>query len=322
MAAVIVDRMLAGDLEPLQVVTNALDVLAQWTVAMTAQATHRLARAPVVLGRLQALGTLRTPVTAESPHPGMVEVEVVPHRPAGPPVCRPTAEAFDGVIELVSGRYPSTDFSDLRPKVIYDPVAGTLEARPGAQRTAVTSVGTIPDRGLFGVFLPADGAESGAGAGGRRVGELDEEMVYESRVGDVFTLGASSWRITEITRDQVIVTPAAGHTGRLPFWVGDAEGRPAELAPVIGAARRGWGKGGEDDVRTASFLDDNTRTNLDTFYAEQREATQVVPDERTILIERFHDEVGDWRWSCTPRGDARSMHRGRWRSGRPCRGTR
>ena len=296
-AAVIVDRMLAGDLEPLQVVTNALDVLAQQTVAMTAQATHRVGQGSGGTGEAAGSGDAADSGDSRNTlHPGMVEVEewFRTVRWAHPYAALPR-EAFDGVIELVSGRYPSTDFSDLRPKVIYDPVAGTLEARPGAQRTAVTSGGTIPDRGLFGVFLPADGAESGAGAGGRRVGELDEEMVYESRVGDVFTLGASSWRITEITRDQVIVTPAAGHTGRLPFWVGDAEGRPAELAPVIGAARRGWGKGGEDDVRTASFLDDNTRTNLDTFYAEQREATQVVPDERTILIERFHDEVGDWR---------------------------
>jgi ATP-dependent Lhr-like helicase len=272
-ATVIVDRMLAGDLEPLHVVTNALDILAQQTVAMAAQAAH-------------------------SPS-GVLDVEewFRTVRRAHPFAALPR-EAFDGVIELVSGRYPSTDFSDLRPRVIYDPSAGTIEARPGAQRTAVTSGGTIPDRGLFGVFLPADGDGSTAGSGvtgGRRVGELDEEMVYESRVGDVFTLGASSWRITEITRDQVIVAPAAGHTGRLPFWVGDAEGRPAELGPVIGAARRGWGRGGDADVRAASFLDDKTRANLDVFYSEQREATQVIPDERTILIERFHDEVGDWR---------------------------
>ncbi|HIW90286.1 MAG TPA: DEAD/DEAH box helicase [Candidatus Corynebacterium avicola] len=280
-ATVIVDRMLAGDLEPLQVVTNALDILAQQTVAMTAQSTHRVGTADSSTGDAG--------IEASS---GVVAVEewFRTVRRAHPYAALPR-EAFDGVIELVSGRYPSTDFSDLRPKVVYDPVAGTLEARPGAQRTAVTSGGTIPDRGLFGVFLPTDGEN----VGGRRVGELDEEMVYESRVGDVFTLGASSWRITEITRDQVIVTPAAGHTGRLPFWVGDAEGRPAELAPVLGTARRGWGKGGEDDVRASSFLDDNTRANLDSFYAEQREVTQVVPDERTILIERFHDEVGDWR---------------------------
>ncbi|MGP5929001.1 DEAD/DEAH box helicase [Corynebacterium glyciniphilum] len=268
-ATVIVDRMLAGDLEPLQVVSNALDVLAQQTVAVAAQF---------------AAGGGDGESTVD------VEDWFRTVRRAHPYAALPR-EAFDGVVELVSGRYPSTDFAELRPKVIYDASTGRFEARPGAQRTAVTSGGTIPDRGLFGVFLPADGEN----AGGRRVGELDEEMVYESRVGDVFTLGASSWRISEITRDQVIVTPAAGHTGRLPFWVGDAEGRPAELAPVIGAARRAWGGGGAGDLRGADFLDDNTRQNLDAFYSGQREATQVVPDERTILIERFHDEVGDWR---------------------------
>ncbi|AWT26821.1 ATP-dependent RNA helicase RhlE [Corynebacterium provencense] len=266
-ATVIVDRILAGDLEPLHVVTNALDVLAQQTVARAVQ--------------------------AESAGEEGVDVEewFRTVRRAHPYAALPR-EAFDGVIDLVSGRYPSTDFADLRPMLVYDAVTGQLTARPGARRIAVTSGGTIPDRGLFGVFLPADGDST---AGGRRVGELDEEMVYESRVGDVFTLGASSWRIAEITRDQVIVTPAAGHTGRLPFWVGDAEGRPAELAPVIGAARRSWGTGGDGDLRSASFLDDNTRANIDMFYREQREATRVLPDERTVLIERFHDEVGDWR---------------------------
>jgi ATP-dependent Lhr-like helicase len=270
-ATVIVDRMLAGELEPLQVVSNALDVLAQQTVAVAAQ-----------FAAGGGGGEDGTTVDVEDWFRTV--------RRAHPYAALPR-EAFDGVIELVSGRYPSTDFAELRPKVVYDAATGRFEARPGAQRTAVTSGGTIPDRGLFGVFLPADGENTG----GRRVGELDEEMVYESRVGDVFTLGASSWRIAEITRDQVIVTPAAGHTGRLPFWVGDAEGRPAELGPVIGAARRAWGRGVEGDLRGAGFLDDNTRRNLDDFYAGQRESTQVVPDERTVLIERFHDEVGDWR---------------------------
>src|SRR5699024_2195430 len=139
-------------------------------------------------------------------------------------------EVFDSVIDLVSGVYPSTDFAELKPRVVYDGVSGVLEGRPGSQRVAVTSGGTIPDRGMFGVFLVGDGP--------RRVGELDEEMVYESRVGDVFTLGASSWRIEEITRDQVLVTPAPGHTGRLPFWTGDAAGRPAELGKALGAFRR------------------------------------------------------------------------------------
>ena len=169
-------------------------------------------------------------------------------------------------------------------------MAGSLEARPGAQRLAVTSGGTIPDRGMFGVFLAA-----GENDGARRVGELDEEMVYESRVGDVFTLGASSWRILEINRDQVIVAPAAGHTGRLPFWVGDAAGRPVELGQAIGEHRRTWGSGTLTDIRSADFLDAHTRANLDAYYQEQKESAGIIPDERTVLIERFRDDIGDWR---------------------------
>ena len=134
-------------------------------------------------------------------------------------------EVFDSVLDLVSGVYPSTDFAELKPRVVYDRVTGVLTPRPGAQRVAVTNGGTIPDRGMFGVFLVGTGE---AGSAPRRVGELDEEMVYESRVGDIFTLGATSWRVEEITRDQVLVTPAPGHTGRLPFWNGDQAGRPYE----------------------------------------------------------------------------------------------
>ncbi|OFT36865.1 DEAD/DEAH box helicase [Corynebacterium sp. HMSC08A12] len=270
-AVVVVDRLLKGELEPLHVVHNALDVLAQQTVAASVQA-----------GAVGASGTDGS---------GALDVEewwrVV--RRAHPYATLPR-EAFDGVIEMISGRYPSTDFADLKARAIYDPVAGTLEARPGAQRLAVTSGGTIPDRGMFGVFLAA-----GENDGARRVGELDEEMVYESRVGDVFTLGASSWRILEINRDQVIVAPAAGHTGRLPFWVGDAAGRPVELGQAIGENRRTWGSGTLADIRSADFLDAHTRTNLDAYYQEQKQTAGIIPDERTVLIERFRDDIGDWR---------------------------
>ena len=261
-ATVVVQRLLAGDLEPLHVVNNALDVLAQHTVAAATQAPG-----------------------------GQLDVEQWWHavRRAHPYAALPR-EAFDGVIELVSGRYPSTDFADLKARVVYDADAGTLEARPGAQRVAVTNGGTIPDRGMFGVFLAA-GEESGA----RRVGELDEEMVYESRVGDVFTLGASSWKILEINRDQVIVAPAAGHTGRLPFWTGDAEGRPVQLGLAIGEHRRAWAKGTPADNRNSDFICANTVANLDAFYSQQREDAGVIPDEKTIVVERFRDEIGDWR---------------------------
>lgn len=263
-AVVVVDRLLKGELEPLHVVHNALDVLAQQTVAASVQA---------------------------SAGKGALDVEewwrVV--RRAHPFSTLPR-EAFDGVVEMLSGRYPSTDFADLKARVVYDPVAGTLEARPGSQRLAVTSGGTIPDRGMFGVFLAA-----GENDGARRVGELDEEMVYESRVGDVFTLGASSWRILEINRDQVIVAPAAGHTGRLPFWVGDAAGRPVELGMAIGENRRTWGSDTLGDIRSADFVDAHTRANLDAYYQEQKETAGIIPDERTVLIERFRDDIGDWR---------------------------
>ena len=285
-ATVIVDRLLKGDLEPLHVVTNALDVLAQQTVAASVQA----ATLPPLNSADLDSATVQDSAE-ESAHSAELDVEqwwrIV--RRAHPFAALPR-EAFDAVVELISGHYPSTDFADLKARVVYDPTAGTLIARPGTQRIAVTSGGTIPDRGMFGVFLAA-GSETGA----RRVGELDEEMVYESRVGDVFTLGASSWRVLEITRDQVIVAPAAGHTGRLPFWTGDAEGRPVELGKAIGEHRRSWGKQTLEDLRGVDFICPNTRSNLDAFYSDQRETAGIVPDEKTLLIERFRDEIGDWR---------------------------
>src|SRR5690349_23617254 len=142
--------------------------------------------------------------------------------------------AFTAVLDMLAGRYPSDAFAELRPRVVWDRVAGTITGRPGAQRLAVTSGGTIPDRGLFGVFLAGSDPKKGGG----RVGELDEEMVYESRVGDVFTLGTSSWRIEDITHDRVLVTPAPGQIGRMPFWKGDSPGRPAELGRALGAFLR------------------------------------------------------------------------------------
>ena len=199
-------------------------------------------------------------------------------------------DVFDSVIDLVTGVYPSTDFSELRPRAILE--GTTLKSRPGAQRVAVTNAGTIPDRGMFGVFLTGTGTDDATGGRGpRRVGELDEEMVYESRVGDVFTLGASSWRIENITRDQVQVTPAPGHTGRLPFWSGDGLGRPYELGKAVGAFRR---QARSPEVLDPS-LDERARTNLVNYLAEQEEATGIVPDDTTLVLERFTDEVGDWR---------------------------
>ena len=204
--------------------------------------------------------------------------------------------AFDATLDLLSGRYPSDEFAELRPRVVWDRVTGQLTGRPGAQRLAVTSGGTIPDRGLFGVFLvgrPARGPGPGA------VGELDEEMVYESRVGDVFALGATSWRIEDITHDRVLVTPAPGIPGRLPFWKGDALGRPAELGEAIGAFTRELGVADAREPRSPPPRSAGSTPwaagNLVGYVHEQVEATGVLPSDRTLVVERFRDELGDWR---------------------------
>jgi ATP-dependent Lhr-like helicase len=259
--AVVVDRMRRGAIESLRVPANPLDVLAQQIVAMCAMDDWDVAD-------LEALV-----------------------RKAAPFAALPRS-ILESVLDMLSGRYPSDEFAELRPRIVWDRMGGMLTGRPGAQRLAVTSGGTIPDRGLYAVFLA-----SGAGTG-RRVGELDEEMVYESRVGDVFTLGTSSWRIEDITHDQVLVTPAPGLPGKLPFWKGDALGRPAELGRAVGQFVRELGRLGPDKARTkvtATGLDIWAADNLLTYLDEQREATRHVPDDRTIVIERFRDELGDWR---------------------------
>src|SRR6266571_2075123 len=196
---------------------------------------------------------------------------------------------------VVTQRMRDEEFEELRPRLIWDRTSGTLRGRPGAQRLAVTSGGTIPDRGLFGVFLAGPQRQ---GKNSHRVGELDEEMVYESRVGDVFVLGASSWRIEDITADQVIVSPAPGQPGKLPFWHGDTPGRPAELGRAIGEYCREL-SAADPERATARLrgdgLDELATTNLLTYLASQREATGYLPDDRTLVLERFRDELGDWR---------------------------
>ncbi len=260
--AVVVARMTQGLIESFTVPRNPLDVLAQQLVAMTAMEDWDVAE-------LLALVRRATPFAA------------LPQ------------SAFDAVLDMLTGRYPSEDFAELRPRLVWDRVAGRVSARPGAQRLAVTSGGTIPDRGLFGVFLVGEKAS--------RVGELDEEMVYESRVGDVFTLGTSSWRIEDITHDRVLVSPAPGQPGRLPYWHGDSLGRPAELGAAIGAFVRETGALAADDPAGAiercrdTGLDENAATNLVAYLSEQRAATGHLPDDRTVVVERFRDELGDWR---------------------------
>ena len=191
---------------------------------------------------------------------------------------------------MLAGRYPSDEFAELRPRIIWDRTGGLVRARDGVRKLAVTNAGTIPDRGLFGVFLID---------GGGRVGELDEEMVYEARAGQTFLLGASSWRIEEITRDRVIVSPAPGVPGAVPFWKGEGVGRPYELGQKIGAASRELSalsdKTATERLRGEYHLDERAARNLLTFLREQQDATGAVPSDRTIVVERFRDEIGDWR---------------------------
>lgn len=262
-SAVVTERMREGAIEALRVPANPLDVLAQQIVAMTA---------------LDAwdVDELLTVVRQAAPFASL------PH------------SAYTAVLDMLAGRYPSDAFAELRPRLVWDRVANTVTARPGAQRLAVTSGGTIPDRGLFGVFLAGADPKKGGG----RVGELDEEMVYESRVGDVFTLGTTSWRIEDITRDRVLVSPAPGVPGRLPFWKGDQLGRPLELGRAVGAWLREVGALAPEAARkrlTSAGLDTWAVDNVLAYLSEQRQACGHVPDDRTIVVERFRDELGDWR---------------------------
>lgn len=258
-SAVAAERMVAGLIEELRVPTNPLDVLAQQTVAA------------VALDELDADEWFETV------------------RRSAPFATLPRS-AYDATLDLLSGKYPSDEFAELRPRIVWDRVHGTLTGRPGAQRLAVTSGGTIPDRGLFGVFMVGEKAA--------RVGELDEEMVYESRVGDVFALGATSWRIEDITHDRVLVSPAYGQPGRVPFWKGDGIGRPAELGKAIGGYIRELSNSSEADATTrvaAGGLDERAARNLIAFLTEQKAATSYVPTDTTLVVERFRDELGDWR---------------------------
>jgi len=257
--AVVAERMRDGDIEARRYPRNPLDVLAQHVVAIVAMA----------------------PTTVD-------EVADLVRRAA--PYAQLPQSLLEAVLDMLAGRYPSDDFAELRPRIVWDRLTGELTARPGAHRLAVTSGGTIPDRGLFGVFLVGERAT--------RVGELDEEMVYESRVGDVFLLGSSSWRIEEISHDRVLVSPAPGQAARMPFWKGDALGRPLELGRALGGFVREMAALDPAQAvarASSSGLDERAARNLVAYLTEQREATGHVPDDRTIVVERFRDELGDWR---------------------------
>lgn len=271
-ATVTLAGMRSGTLEPLAIPTNPLDVLAQQTVAAC------------------ALG----PISVDSWYEAL--------RRSAPYAELPRA-LFDSVLEMLAGRYPSDEFAELRPRIIWDRTpteeapSGSIEGRPGAQRLAVTSGGTIPDRGLFPVYLVGGDEERGP----KRVGELDEEMVYESRAGEVITLGASSWRIEEITHDAVRVSPAPGQPARLPFWHGDRMGRPYALGVQTGAFTRALSSLDATDSAAARQqleqlgLDTWAVDNLLAYLREQRESTGAVPSDTRMIVERHRDELGDWR---------------------------
>ena len=258
-AAVVVRRMLDGEIEHSRYLRNPLDVLAQQIVA------HTAATGDVTVADLSAL-VRRSANFHEL-----------------------TDELMTNVLDLLAGRYPSEEFSELRPRIVWDRVNDVVRARDGSKRLAVTSGGTIPDRGLFGVFLPD----------GTRVGELDEEMVYESRPGETFLLGASTWRIEDISFERVTVTPAPGQPGKMPFWHGDRPGRPLELGRALGAFVREIRALPADQaterLQQHYSLDAFAAGNVVQYLAEQAEATGAVPDDRTIVVERFRDEIGDWR---------------------------
>lgn len=259
--AVTVQRMLTGEIETMRVPANPLDILAQQTVAAAALEPLDADRWFDTVRRSAPFATLPRSV-------------------------------YEATLDLLSGKYPSTEFAELRPRLVYDRDTGTLTARPGAQRLAVTSGGAIPDRGMFTVYLASEADKPS------RVGELDEEMVYESRPGDVISLGATSWRITEITHDRVLVIPAPGQPARLPFWRGDDAGRPAELGAALGAFTGELAGLDRDafDARCAGLgFDAYATDNMWALLDEQRTAAGVVPTDTTLLVERFRDELGDWR---------------------------
>jgi len=257
-AAVVAGRMRAGLVEETRYLRNPLDVLAQQVVAAVAMEDWPVDHLAALVRRAAGFAEL-------------------------------TDDVWRATVDLLAGRYPSEEFAELRPRLVWDRTAGTLRARDGSRRLAVTSGGTIPDRGLFGVFLPD----------GTRVGELDEEMVYESRPGEVFVLGASAWRIQDITFERVTVVPAPGEPGKMPFWHGDRPGRPLELGRALGAfVRQLRGQPAEaavERLRVEDGLDAWAAQNLVQYLADQANATGAVPDDRTVVVERFRDEIGDWR---------------------------
>src|SRR3989440_4378076 len=258
-SAVVAKRMLEGAIEETVIPRNPLDVLAQQIVAIAADEEI-------------SVDDLHELVRGAYPFADLSRTQL------------------ENVLDMLAGRYPSDEFAELRPRIIWDRTAGVIRGRSGVRRLAVTNAGTIPDRGLFGVHLVD---------GGGRVGELDEEMVYEARAGQTFLLGASTWRIEEITRDRVLVSPAPGVPGAVPFWKGEGVGRPYELGEAIGRASRELVALPEEKalarLEADHALDERAARNLLNFLGEQQGATGAVPSDRAVVVERFRDEIGDWR---------------------------
>ena len=267
--AVVTRRMHEGAIEATLIPRNPLDVLAQQIVAMTVMDPW-------------TVDDLLATVTRAAPYETL------------------TREVLEGVLGMLAGAYPSDEFAELKPRVVWDRVTDVVQGRRDARVVAITSGGTIPDRGLYGVFMVGE-----AGTPGRRVGELDEEMVYESRAGEVITLGASSWRIEDIGHDRVTVSPAPGVPGKLPFWHGDAVGRPSELGRAVGAfireteadlARGPKGRAAATArLQETHDLDERAAANLLAYLDDERAATGALPTDRRVVLERFRDELGDWR---------------------------
>ncbi len=279
--AVVTRAMHDGAIESTVVPRNPLDVLAQQVVATAAERRWNADELYALVRRAENFAELGR-------------------------------DSFEAVLSMLAGHYGADEFVELRPRIVWDRTAGTVESRRDARTVAVISGGTIPDRGLFGVYL--DGADDAAGpgtraraarSGGRRVGELDEEMVYETRAGEVILLGASAWRVEEITHDRVLVSPAPGQPGKIPFWKGEGPGRPIELGRELGAftrkvaeaeagGRRGREKA-EKWLRDDHDLDSFAAQNLLEYIAEEREVTGALPTDQTVVLQRFKDELGDWR---------------------------
>ena len=303
--AAVTRAMHEGHIESTRYPRNPLDVLAQQLVAIVAHPPSAPApsRKPKIVKATRRAKNLTAELKfeewdgarkeAETPKPEVsvdALFEMVRH---AAPFGALTRAAFEGVLDLLSGRYPSDEFAELRPRLTWDRIRNVVTARDGAARLAILNAGTIPDRGLYGVFLAHSEGKS------VRVGELDEEMVFESHPGETFILGASTWRIVEITHDRVLVTPAPGEPGKMPFWKGDGPGRPLEFGRRIGALVRELRALPKPAALTRLVaehdLDPGAAENLMQFLADQEAATGSVPDDRTVVIERCRDELGDWR---------------------------